>query len=191
MASRTIRFKLYALLSLPIVALVALWAFVTGYVVGDFFELRQASTLYEQVAAPATALAIEVRHERRVSAIQLSSAAEQTDGLPEARGQTDKAVADFIRHTTSLETTSVLDPALGAAISEVSLQAEKLRTIRGTSTGARSTVSRRSRRSATSPTRSTGSRTRSSPSRRSGSTSRPSGSSGSPTRRTCSPGRTR
>lgn len=131
MASRTIRFKLYALLSLPIVALVALWAFVTGYVVGDFFELRQASTLYEQVAAPATALAIEVRHERRVSAIQLSSAAEQTDGLPEARGQTDKAVADFIRHTTSLETTSVLDPALGAAISEVSLQAEKLRTIRG------------------------------------------------------------
>ncbi|WP_371782573.1 sensor histidine kinase [Streptosporangium subroseum] len=119
------------MLSLPIVALVALWAFVTGYVVGDFFELRQASTLYEQVAAPATALAIEVRHERRVSAIQLSSAAEQTDGLPEARGQTDKAVADFIRHTTSLETTSVLDPALGAAISEVSLQAEKLRTIRG------------------------------------------------------------
>jgi signal transduction histidine kinase len=131
MASRTIRFKLYALLSLPIVALVALWAFVTGYVVGDFFELRQASTLYEQVSAPATALAIEVQHERRVSAIQLSSAAEQTDGLPEARGQTDKAVADFLRHTTSLETTSVLDPALGAAISEVSLQAEKLRTIRG------------------------------------------------------------
>ena len=131
MASRTIRFKLYALLSLPIVALVALWAFVTGYVVGDFFELRQASTLYEQVSAPATALAIEVQHERRVSAIQLSSAAEQADGLPEARGQTDKAVADFIRHTTSLETTSVLDPALGAAISEVSLQAEKLRTIRG------------------------------------------------------------
>ena len=131
MASRTIRFKLYALLSLPIVALVALWAFVTGYVVGDFFELRQASTLYEQVSAPATALAIEVQHERRASAIQLSSAAEQTDGLPEARGQTDKAVADFLRHTTSLETTSVLDPALGAAISEVSLQAEKLRTIRG------------------------------------------------------------
>ncbi|AWS47134.1 nitrate- and nitrite sensing domain-containing protein [Streptosporangium sp. 'caverna'] len=132
MASRTIRFKLYALLSLPIVALVALWAFVTGYVVGDFFELRQASTLYEQVSAPATRLAIEVRHERKFSAIQLSSAAEQTEGpLSEARGQTDKAVADFLRHTTSLETTSVLDPALGAAISEVTLQAEKLRTIRG------------------------------------------------------------
>ncbi|MEV6863610.1 nitrate- and nitrite sensing domain-containing protein [Streptosporangium subroseum] len=131
MASRTIRFKLYALLSLPIVALVALWAFVTGYVVGDFFELRQASTLYEQVSAPATALAIEVRQERRVSALQLSSAADQVDGLPEARGRTDKAVTDFVRHTTALETTSVLDPALGTAISEVSLQAEKLRTIRG------------------------------------------------------------
>ncbi|SNT47683.1 Histidine kinase-, DNA gyrase B-, and HSP90-like ATPase [Streptosporangium subroseum] len=131
MASRTIRFKLYALLSLPIVALVALWAFVTGYVVGDFFELRQASTLYEQVSAPATALAIEVQQERRFSAIQLSSATDQVDGLPEARGRTDKAVTEFVRHTTALETTSVLDPALGAAISEVSLQAEKLRTIRG------------------------------------------------------------
>ncbi|MDP9848582.1 nitrate- and nitrite sensing domain-containing protein [Streptosporangium lutulentum] len=131
MASRTIRFKLYALLSLPIVALVALWAFVTGYVVGDFFELRQAGTLYDQVSAPATALATEVQHERRVSAIQLSTASGRADGLPEARGQTDRAIDDFLRRATALETTSVLSPKLGDALAEVTAQVQKLRTIRG------------------------------------------------------------
>ncbi|MFC7647275.1 nitrate- and nitrite sensing domain-containing protein [Streptosporangium lutulentum] len=83
------------------------------------------------MSAPATALATEVQHERRVSAIQLSTASGRADGLPEARGQTDRAIDDFLRRATALETTSVLSPKLGDALAEVTAQVQKLRTIRG------------------------------------------------------------
>ena len=78
-----------------------------------------------------TALAIEVQHERKFSSIQLSGTTERAGALAEVRGRTDKAVGEFIRHTTSSETRSVLSPALGAAVAEVTAQVEKLRTIRG------------------------------------------------------------
>ncbi|WP_433246281.1 sensor histidine kinase [Streptosporangium sp. CA-135522] len=130
MASRTIRFKLYALLSIPIVALIALWTFVTGYVVGDFFELRQATTLYEQVSAPASALATEVQNERKRSAIALGKRTSQPDELAKVRDLTDKAVSTFRQRATSLEATTVTGPELSTAIKAILGEAEKLRAVR-------------------------------------------------------------
>ncbi|MFF5207904.1 nitrate- and nitrite sensing domain-containing protein [Streptosporangium sp. NPDC000396] len=135
MASRTIRFKLYALLSLPIVALVALWSFITGHVVGDFFDLRQATTLYEQVSEPATALAIAMQDERKLSAVALSAAEPQTESLAAARKRTDQAVTSFRLKATSLQATSLqarttTGPELQKATAQVISEAEKLRAVR-------------------------------------------------------------
>ncbi|GAA4225549.1 signal transduction histidine kinase [Streptosporangium album] len=130
MGSRTIRFKLYALLSLPIVALIALWTFVTGYVVGDFFELRSATTLYERVSAPAAALVAEVQNERKLSAVALSKDVSQPDDLTEARSRTNKAITDFRTQATSLEATTVTDPGLAAAVKRVLAETDEVRSIR-------------------------------------------------------------
>ncbi|WP_406311714.1 ATP-binding protein [Streptosporangium sp. NBC_01639] len=130
MASRTIRFKLYALLSLPIVALVALWTFLTGYVVGDFFELRAATTLYERVSAPAAALVAEVQNERKLSAVALSKATSQPDDLTQVRGLTDKAVAAFRAQATSRQATTGTAPELVTAVNRVLTETDALRSIR-------------------------------------------------------------
>ncbi|WP_326826052.1 sensor histidine kinase [Streptosporangium sp. NBC_01756] len=130
MASRTIRFKLYALLSLPIVALIALWTFLTGYVVGDFFELRAATTLYERVSAPAAALVAEVQNERKLSAVALSKATSQPDDLTQVRGLTDKAVAAFRAQATSRQATTGTAPELVTAVNRVLTETDALRSIR-------------------------------------------------------------
>ncbi|MEU9831625.1 nitrate- and nitrite sensing domain-containing protein [Streptosporangium sp. NPDC048047] len=130
MASQTIRFKLYSLLSLPIVALIALWTFVTGHVVGDFFTLREATTLYEQISEPATELVIRVQNERRFSAIVLSTATPRPGTLTDVRRRTDKAVTDFRLRATSQEAAAVTTPELAAAIDRVVTETEKLRSVR-------------------------------------------------------------
>lgn len=130
MASRTIRFKLYALLSLPIVALVALWTFVTGYVVGDFFELRQATALYEQISAPAVALATEVQNERKLSAVALGKAVSQPEELTQVRDLTNKAATAFRLRATSLESKTITTPELGEAVNRVIGEIGRLRSIR-------------------------------------------------------------
>ncbi|MDP9864764.1 MULTISPECIES: sensor histidine kinase [Streptosporangium] len=130
MATRTIRFKLYALLSLPIVALIALWTFVTGYLVGDLFELRQATTLYDRVSAPAIALTTEMQNERKFSAAALSKSGSQPEELSEVRERTDKAVSEFRTRVTSLEATSIIGPELDASIKQVMGEVGRLRAIR-------------------------------------------------------------
>ncbi|MER5323276.1 sensor histidine kinase [Streptosporangium roseum] len=130
MAPRTIRFKLYALLSLPIVAFVALWTFVTGYVVGDFFELRQATALYEQLSAPAGALATEVQNERKLSAVALGKAISQPEELAQVRELTNKAAAAFRLRATSLEARTITSPELGEAVNRVIGEIGRLRSIR-------------------------------------------------------------
>ncbi|GII76326.1 hypothetical protein Sru01_13080 [Sphaerisporangium rufum] len=115
-AGRTLRFKLYSLLGLLIVALIALWTFMTGNIVGELFELRRATTLAEQVAAPAADLAGHVQEERRLSAVLVAtgSAAEGTT-LSGARERTDAAVRLFHQRATSLEGLSATGPEVVAS----------------------------------------------------------------------------
>ncbi|MGW4424746.1 nitrate- and nitrite sensing domain-containing protein [Streptosporangium sp. NPDC004631] len=126
----TIRSKLYALLSLPIVALIGLWMFVTGHVIGDFFQLRQAATLYERVAVPSTALVIAVQNERKLSAVTLSGTVGQKPGLSDVRNLTDAAVTAFRRQATSMEAMTTTGSEVRVAIAQVVAEADKLPTLR-------------------------------------------------------------
>ncbi|MFJ2030800.1 nitrate- and nitrite sensing domain-containing protein [Streptosporangium sp. NPDC087985] len=130
MASRTIRSKLYALLSIPIVALVALWTFVTGHFVGDIFELRTAATLHERLSAPAADLITQVQNERKLSAVALSRAVSRPEDLAQAREATDRAVTAFRLLATSTEGRTVTGPELAVAVQRVLDETGELRSIR-------------------------------------------------------------
>ncbi len=93
--NRTIRFKLYSLLSLPIVALIALWTFVTGHLVGDAFDMLRADAMHTYVANPIADLSIRLRHERVLSAVLVSSQQWSDTQLDSARRETDQALQAF------------------------------------------------------------------------------------------------
>jgi hypothetical protein len=128
--NRTIRFKLYSLLSLPIVALIVLWVFITGHIVGDFFDLRRAVTLFQQVAAPAEVVADHVQQERRLSAIFLSGTSPDAGRLSAARDETDRAVVLFHQRATSLEGRSATGPDVVKSLAELERDLDRLTMIR-------------------------------------------------------------
>ncbi|WP_214410680.1 sensor histidine kinase [Sphaerisporangium fuscum] len=128
--NRTIRFKLYSLLSLPIVALIVLWVYMTGHIVGDFFDLRRAVTLQQQVASPAAVVADRVREERRLSALFLSQRSPDTAGLKVARQETDKAVVLFHQRATSLEGLSATGPEVAESRTALERELNRLASIR-------------------------------------------------------------
>ncbi|WP_248964431.1 sensor histidine kinase [Sphaerisporangium perillae] len=128
--NRTIRFKLYSLLSLPIVALIVLWVFMTGNLVGDFFDLRRAVTLFDQVATPAGVLAAHVQQERQLSAILLSGDSPDGGRLSATRAETDRAVVLFHQRATSLEAQSATGPEVTAGLAELERQIHRLGALR-------------------------------------------------------------
>ncbi|MEU7897765.1 nitrate- and nitrite sensing domain-containing protein [Nonomuraea sp. NPDC049152] len=107
MPSQSLRFKLYSLLSVPIVALIGLWTFVAGHVLGDFFELSTATAVFEEIGDPAGGLVTSLQQERRDSAIFLSSGQPDALRLANARRATDQAVEQF-RHTAIGERASTV-----------------------------------------------------------------------------------
>ncbi|MFC6081859.1 sensor histidine kinase [Sphaerisporangium aureirubrum] len=127
---RTIRFKLYSLLCLPIAALMVLWVFITGHTVRDYFELRRAVTQFDQVATPAAKLAGALQQERRLSSIYVSSGVPDGGRLSAARKRTDAAVSLFHQRATSLEGLSAIGPEVLADVTELERQAQGLGAIR-------------------------------------------------------------
>ncbi|MFC4535022.1 nitrate- and nitrite sensing domain-containing protein [Sphaerisporangium dianthi] len=128
--NRTIRFKLYSLLSLPIVALIMLWIVMTGHLVGVFFDLRRGVTLFDQVATPAGVLADHVQQERQLSAIFLSGTSPDGGRLAAAREETDRAVTLFNERVTSLEAQSATGPDVVQSLAELDRHLHRLSTLR-------------------------------------------------------------
>ncbi|MFB9252701.1 nitrate- and nitrite sensing domain-containing protein [Sphaerisporangium melleum] len=128
--NRTIRFKLYSLLSLPIVALIAIWITMTGHLVGDFFDLRRAVTLFDQVATPAAGLAGHLQQERQLTAVYLSGTGPDGGRLSAARAETDQAVSLFHQRATSLEAQSATGPETVHSVAELERQLHRLGELR-------------------------------------------------------------
>ncbi|MGW5682367.1 sensor histidine kinase [Nonomuraea sp. NPDC003754] len=119
MASQSLRFKLYSLLSVPIVALVGLWTFVAGHVLGDFFELSAATAVFEEIGDPAATLVTSLQQERRDSAVYLSAGQPDALRLADARRRTDQAVEQFRGTATGERASTVTTPEVRAAIDAV------------------------------------------------------------------------
>jgi signal transduction histidine kinase len=91
----SIRSKIIALVTVPLVALLALWIFATVLTAGPAFNLLSAQTLLDKVGNPGEVLVGELQRERRLSVEYLSVAGAVPDALTEQRAATDRAIVDF------------------------------------------------------------------------------------------------
>jgi signal transduction histidine kinase len=97
--NRSIRFKIFLLLLLPLLSLSALWGFVLNLTMGDAQSLLRANTLYDTIGVTSTDLGLQLQAERVRSAEALTTR-ELTEVLGGQRARTDKSVADFRQAVT-------------------------------------------------------------------------------------------
>ncbi|WP_051799618.1 nitrate- and nitrite sensing domain-containing protein [Catenuloplanes japonicus] len=101
----SIRSKIIALVSVPLVALTALWAFATVLTVGPATVLLASQDVLDQVGRPGEELAAELQQERRLSLIYLAgnastpTARQDNVALTTQRARTDEAMAEFRRRS--------------------------------------------------------------------------------------------
>ncbi|KAB8190259.1 HAMP domain-containing protein [Nonomuraea phyllanthi] len=92
--NRSIRFKIFLLLLLPLLSLSALWGFVLNLTMGDAQSLLRANTLYRTLGVTSTDLGLQLQAERVRSAETLTTR-KLTAVLSAQRARTDRSVTDF------------------------------------------------------------------------------------------------
>src|SRR6188472_2701326 len=71
--SRPIRLRITALLLVPLVSLITLWAFAANITLGDAFDKYDFSTTYEKVGLPGIYLVNQLQAERSLSVVALAT----------------------------------------------------------------------------------------------------------------------
>ncbi|MBT2507821.1 sensor histidine kinase [Streptomyces sp. ISL-98] len=90
---RTVRAKIVSLLMVPVVSLLALWAFATVTTAQDVARQRQLQRVDEQVRTPVAVAVAELQAERRAAVRYLASPkGDRADAVEEQAKRTDKAV---------------------------------------------------------------------------------------------------
>ncbi|MFB9839290.1 sensor histidine kinase, partial [Actinoallomurus acaciae] len=101
-SARSLRLRLLALLLVPLLSLAVLWAFAAYLTTRDALGKYEASTTYEKVAVPGTALATALEQERLSAAVLVSTTGGgERGGVTTARASTDAAQAAFRRSALS------------------------------------------------------------------------------------------
>ncbi|RJL32687.1 nitrate- and nitrite sensing domain-containing protein [Bailinhaonella thermotolerans] len=102
--SRSIRFKIFTLLVMPVASLILLWGFTAGFTVPDGLRLKRIQGAVDLVASPAEDVVVELQAERRLSVAHMSRYT--PEGYAELRAQrakTDKMHQTFRRLALSPE----------------------------------------------------------------------------------------
>ncbi|MDR7278854.1 sensor histidine kinase [Catenuloplanes atrovinosus] len=97
----SIRSKIIALVSVPLVALLALWVFATVLTIDPAMRLLASQDVLDQVGRPGEELVADLQQERRLSLVYLAgnastpTARRDSEALTEQRKRTDAAMAEF------------------------------------------------------------------------------------------------
>ncbi|WP_230393411.1 nitrate- and nitrite sensing domain-containing protein [Plantactinospora alkalitolerans] len=113
-----IRSKIVALVSVPIVALLALWIFATSLTVGPASSLLATRTLLDEIGRPGDALIVQLQQERRLSVLQLADR-DASRALADQRVRTDRAIVEFRRRTSSSDLRDTTGDLLDARIDQL------------------------------------------------------------------------
>ncbi|MCW2885968.1 MAG: histidine kinase [Streptosporangiaceae bacterium] len=98
--SRSIKAKIFILLAVPLLALVALWGFAVTVTLGDSLRSLKATAFDSRVVRPTEALISALQNERRQSLAYLGGdLTVGREGFEAQRKRTDQARADFRRST--------------------------------------------------------------------------------------------
>ena len=122
----SIRSKIIALISVPLVALLALWAFATVLTSGPALNLLSARTLVTRINNPGQVLVSELQRERRLSVEYLSTTGTVTPALIAQRAATDRAALAFRQSAGSHEVATKANAALHARLEQMFLDLNTL-----------------------------------------------------------------
>ncbi|MBB2908891.1 signal transduction histidine kinase [Streptosporangium becharense] len=125
-ANRSIRFKIFLLLLLPLLSLSAMWGFVLNLTVGDGVSLLRAADLYQSVGLTSTELGLQLQAERTQASVVVSSR-ESVSGVGEQRARTDRAAEAFRKASADGDSGS---PELRASLTGLLRQLDRLPAIR-------------------------------------------------------------
>ncbi|NRQ32288.1 sensor histidine kinase [Nonomuraea sp. NN258] len=89
-SGRSIRFKISTLLVIPLISLVALWAFAASTTTGQALNLLKVETFWSGVINHTDALVTDLQNERLASAERLAGVATDPAALSAARAKADK-----------------------------------------------------------------------------------------------------
>ena len=128
--NRSIRFKVFMLLLLPLLSLSALWGFVMNLTVGDGLGLLRSNTLYQTIGVTSTELGVQLQAERALSASVVSSGRRTSTELSAQRGRTDTARNAFTQAATGEEAADAMHPGLAAPLATMLRELDRLDEIR-------------------------------------------------------------
>jgi len=100
--NRSIRFKIFLLLLLPLLSLSALWGFVLNLTVSDGWSLLRGDALHQTVGVTSTELGVQLQAEREHSLLRLTNGRPSAE-LGEQRTRTDAALNAFREAVTQAE----------------------------------------------------------------------------------------
>ncbi|WP_344446137.1 sensor histidine kinase, partial [Kitasatospora nipponensis] len=132
--SSSIRAKIIALLLVPIVALVGLWAYATLVTASDFWTQLNVASTYKSFGAPVDQLARDLQEERRTAVVRLAMPRAQgvQDDYQQAQQRTDRDVQVLQSRVTGPEA-GKLDATERARLQDVLTAAAQLGALRNQS----------------------------------------------------------
>ncbi|WP_433245560.1 sensor histidine kinase [Actinomadura nitritigenes] len=108
---RPIRMRITALLLVPLVSLIALWAFAANITLGDAFDKYDFSTTYEKIGLPGITLVSQLQAERSLSVAALVTQQPQyKQKLAQQRARVDGLEAAFKRSALSKDAQDAAKP---------------------------------------------------------------------------------
>src|SRR4051794_3749178 len=129
---RTVRAKIVCLLMVPVVSLLALWAYATVSTAQDVSRLRQSQRVDSELRAPLAA-AVTALQAERAAAVRYATdpGAGQSDDLRKLAARTDRAVARLrLGDDNTVADSEELPSGVAGRLEAFVTGAERLRTLR-------------------------------------------------------------
>jgi len=126
----SIRAKIIAVLLVPLLTLVAMWALTTWVTLGPGLNLLDAQNNLDNIGRPVQALIAELQAERKLSFTYVATDRRDARSLTSQRGQTDTAAADFRRLAGSDLARDAVTEETSARLDELMLYLDSLPSLR-------------------------------------------------------------
>jgi len=128
--NRSIRFKIFLLLLLPLLVLSAMWGFVLKVTMGDVVSLFRANTLYEAIGVTSADLGLELQAERAITVRLLSSGQTGSNELAAQQTKTTAAMEKFTSAARDPSTRDAMSGELLTSVDSLLAQLDRLPSIR-------------------------------------------------------------
>jgi signal transduction histidine kinase len=126
---RTIRFKIFGLLLVPVASMMVLWAVIVGVTTNDSIALRKYGTLWASLRVPADKLILELQQERLTATRFLADAGNRRE-MAEQRPLTDRVVEEFRETARQQEAEGTVTSAMRKQLHDLLDRVDQLELIR-------------------------------------------------------------